>query len=97
MRHCVVSRKFVHPSRFARFEARDRAAGAPARAFRRDRFALDASTARTLMSVADCSHDGKLCIEEFSDMIHAYLNLESLAHDACAATYQEIAAFLNGD
>ena len=35
---------------------------------------LDASTARTLMSVADCSHDGKLCIEEFSDMIHAYLD-----------------------
>lgn len=35
---------------------------------------LDAPTVRTLMSVADCSHDGKLCIEEFSDMIHAYLD-----------------------
>ncbi|HBS16067.1 MAG TPA: alpha/beta hydrolase, partial [Alcanivorax sp.] len=33
----------------------------------------------------------------FDDMIHAYLNLESLAPDACAATYREIAAFLNGD
>jgi acetyl esterase/lipase len=32
----------------------------------------------------------------FDDMIHAYLNLESLAPDACAATYREIAAFLNG-
>ena len=35
---------------------------------------LDASTVRALMSVADCSHDGKLCLEEFSDMIHAYLD-----------------------
>jgi len=33
----------------------------------------------------------------FDDMIHAYLNLEALAPDACAATYQEIAAFLNGE
>ena len=33
----------------------------------------------------------------FDDMIHAYLNLESLAPDACAAAYQEIAAFLNGN
>lgn len=33
----------------------------------------------------------------FEDMIHAYLNLETLVPNACAQTYQEIAAFLNAD
>ncbi|MDR2604093.1 MAG: alpha/beta hydrolase, partial [Desulfovibrio sp.] len=30
------------------------------------------------------------------DMIHAYLNLEDLVPDACAETYEAVAAFLNG-
>lgn len=34
-------------------------------------------------------------IEEFGDMIHAYLNLENLVPDACREIYQRIGGFLN--
>ena len=31
----------------------------------------------------------------FADMIHAYLNLETLVPEACAQTYREIGRFLS--
>ncbi|MFC4260833.1 alpha/beta hydrolase [Marinobacter lacisalsi] len=34
-------------------------------------------------------------LKDYSDMIHAYLNLEDLVPEACEQTYREIAGFLN--
>jgi len=34
-------------------------------------------------------------LEEFGDMIHAYLNLENLVPDACREIYQRIGGSLN--
>jgi acetyl esterase/lipase len=35
-------------------------------------------------------------LEDYTDMIHAYLNLEDLVPEACEDTYRTIAGFLNG-
>jgi acetyl esterase/lipase len=34
-------------------------------------------------------------LEEFDDMINAYLNLENLVPDSCRETYRQIGEFLN--